>query len=293
MKRIVYLTLFCLPMILNSCGCSNEQKFVKNPVDELIKDMSSIQNFTIILHDMDVEEGTFSNKYFHTYKIIKEVPKNSTSYDDRNSSVFQLVQLSEKVKSDIIDQVVDSLKQQNNEPKSEPNFELKEETTSSMEVSEQYFRRNENNMGMEIASKSDGKVKKEVAPAGFSNYVGNTKYGHWRTGSGGTSFWEFYGKYAMMRSAFNLIAGPQIYRNHYMDYRSNYYGRGRAYYGRSTGGRYRYGTRSSYMKKSRPSFYSRRASKSSWSSSSRGSSYKSTSRTGSGSMRSGGGGFGK
>ncbi len=325
MKRIVYLMLFCLPMILNSCGCSSDKpKFTKNSVDELIKKMDKLQNFTIILHDMDVEEGTFGDKYFHVYKIIKEIPKkNTSSRDTEASDIFRFAKFQQNQKlvkdddaststastEDAADQTDDSL--QVVEPTGEPEFEMKEELTERTEVSEEYFFKNENNMGMEIASKVDGKVKKEVAPAGFSNYVGNEKYGKWQNRSDGSSFWEFYGKYAMMSSLFYMMTGPTIYRSHYMDYRRNYHGTGRAYYGRGSGGGYAYGTRSSYMQKSRPNFYSRRSSKSSWSSrSSSSSSYgsssgsssygkssssssSSTSRTGTGSMRSSGGGYGK
>ncbi len=311
MKRFTYLLLFCVPMILNSCGCSSDnqkkKKFVKNPVDELIKEMSSLENFTIILHDMDVEEGSFEDKYFHVYKIIKEVPKSKNTSYNATHAPFQLTKFQQNTQSTTNStsksksnstQEVDSLKMRPSATDS--NLELVEEITSRKQVSEDYFFRNENNMGMEIASKKDGKVSKEVAPAGFSNYVGNEKYGQWKQRSDGSSFWEFYGKYAMMTTLFSALTGPMIYRSHYMDYRSNYYGTGRPYYGRTSSGGYAYGTRSSYMRKSNPSFYNRRSSKSSWSSKSRSassysssSSSSSTSRSSSGSMRSKGGGFGK
>lgn len=127
-----------------------------------------------------------------------------------------------------------------------------QEITQWFEVDENFFLKHQNNMGMEIASKSpDGKVSKVASPPGYSNYVGNSQYGRWRTDNQGNSFWEFYGKYAMMRDMFSLATYP-VYRSYYNDYHSNYYGR-RAYYGpRSSSGTYRYGTSGNYTTSTRP-----------------------------------------
>ena len=40
-----------------------------------------------------------------------------------------------------------------------------------------------------------------------SQLVGNPNYGEWRTGSGGSSFWAWYGQYALFRG---LLGGPRI-----------------------------------------------------------------------------------
>ncbi len=40
-----------------------------------------------------------------------------------------------------------------------------------------------------------------------SQLVGNPNYGTWRTGSGGSSFWVWYGQYALLRG---LFGGPRI-----------------------------------------------------------------------------------
>jgi hypothetical protein len=134
-----------------------------------------------------------------------------------------------------------------------------EETiTPWYEVKRDFFEKHINHMGMEIASKKDGKVSKNVAPPGYSNYVGNSRYGRWRNRSDGSSFWEFYGKYAMMSSMFSMMAMP-VRRSYYDDYRSNYYGTSRTYYGPRTGsGSYMYGTGSAYTRTNNP--------RSSWSS---------------------------
>ncbi|GAF01425.1 hypothetical protein [Saccharicrinis fermentans] len=154
------------------------QSWEKSPVDDLVRDLSSENNFSIILLDMDSRSG----KYFHKYNIIVE-------------------------KADTV------LANQ----------------TDWTEVPESFFAINVDNMGMEIVSKKDGKVSKVAAPAGYSNYIGNEKYGHWRQRDG-YSFWEFYGQYAFMSSMFNLMTYPAR-RSYYNDYhRGGYYG-SRPYYG--------------------------------------------------------------
>ena len=138
-----------------------------------------------------------------------------------------------------------------------------EKITDWLQVSEDYFWKNEANMGMEVASKDrTGKISKQAAPPGYNNYVGNSQYGHWRQ-SNGSSFWEFYGRYAFMSSMFNLMSGP-IYRRDYSNYNNNYRN-SRPYYGTtSSGGKPMYGSKSDWAKKSRPNFFKRRQSGSSW-----------------------------
>lgn len=121
----------------------------------------------------------------------------------------------------------------------QPDTVLAQET-SWHDVSDVVFQQHINDMGMEIASKKDGVLKKQTAPAGYSNYVGNSRYGQW-TERNGSSFWEFYGRYAFMSSMFNMLAYP-AHRSYYNDYRNSYYGSGRSYYGPS--GQNVYGTNS-------------------------------------------------
>ncbi|MEN7550886.1 hypothetical protein AAG747_23400 [Rapidithrix thailandica] len=163
-----------------------------------------------------------------------------------------------------------------------------EETTDWYEVEEAFFNQHQNDMGMEVASKENGKVTKQTAPPGYSRYVGNEKYGQWATNSSGNSFWQFYGQYAFMSSMMGLMAGP-VYRTSYVDYRDNYRG-SRPYYGRSTSsGLPQYGSKSSVVAKQNPnsSFKNRVQSRVSRSSRS-GSRYSSGSSTRSRSFSSGG-----
>ena len=55
-----------LTFVLASCGSD----FEKSPLDNLIRDMSDVPAYSIILHDMNVE-GTVFEDYFHQYEIIK------------------------------------------------------------------------------------------------------------------------------------------------------------------------------------------------------------------------------
>lgn len=128
----------------------------------------------------------------------------------------------------------------------------KETKTDWFEVSERFFNIHANDMGMEIAAKKDGKVSKQTAPPGYSNYVGNSQYGSWKQDNSGNSFWAFYGQYAFMSNMIGLMNGP-VYRSGYNDYRTNYRGV-RPYYGSGTS---KYGTFSSASKKMNPSFHQR------------------------------------
>lgn len=129
--------------------------------------------------------------------------------------------------------------------------------TEWVNVSELFFAENIDNMGLELASKSeDGTIHKAPSPPGFNNAVGNPKYGEWRTDNGGNSFWAFYGQYAFMSAMFNM-ARP-AYRStyyDYRDYRSRPNTRGNPYYGSGTN---RYGTNSPSTRASNPSFFQRK-----------------------------------
>lgn len=138
--------------------------------------------------------------------------------------------------------------------------EVNQADTDWIEVSPKYFQANENNLGMELVSKGDdGKINKSVGPAGFNSYVGNSRYGEWRSDGSGGSMWAFYGRYMFMSQMFGLMGRPAYYR-HYNDYYSNYR-YSRPYYGTAKSGGSRYGTNSAYTKKSRPNFYTRKSRK--------------------------------
>ena len=180
-------------------GC--QKKFVKSPLDEIIKSLPTNSVFSIILHDME-ETGNFSRKYLHQYRIILSVSADS----------------------------------------------LNESITPWKRIGRQVFSQYIKDMGMEIASRDEkGTLSKSVAPPGFNNYVGNSRYGQWREHRG-SSFWEFYGRYALLSTMFGTMGMP-AHRSYYRDWRTNYSGTNKRYYG--PGGN-TYGTGSSSSHSSNP-----------------------------------------
>lgn len=125
-------------------------------------------------------------------------------------------------------------------------------TTEWLQVSDSFYRRNENFLGMTLASRTSDGDNTTPHPPGYG-YVGNSRYGQWQTNSSGMSFWAFYGQYALMRDMFGLGRGS-IYRNDYNAYQRSRT-QGRPYYGR-TGNEY--GTRGTVTQRQRPSFFQRR-----------------------------------
>ncbi len=129
------------------------------------------------------------------------------------------------------------------------------EIKSYQMVTDSYFRRYENYLGMVVATKTaDGKISTTPFPNGYQ-YVGNPRYGNWRTDSSGSSFWEFYGKYMMISQVMNW-AGHGLYRRDYNNYHSSW-GAGRPYFGPSR----QYGTNGTITRKQKPDFYARKASR--------------------------------
>ena len=129
---------------------------------------------------------------------------------------------------------------------------FQDEVTDWLQVEKKQYNTYQPYLGMVVASKGkDGKMDDSRYPPGYQ-YVGDERYGRWRTDSSGNSFWEWYGKFAMMSHVFGMFNRP-IYRNDWDTFR-DYRGSGRDYYGRGNV----YGTNGSYTKTSKPNFYQRR-----------------------------------
>ena len=169
-------------------------------------------------------------------------------------------------------------------------------------VNKKFFKDHENDLGMEIASKHNGKLSRVTQPVGFGWAIGNEKHGEWeaiqgdstktnnnrtsqrrwRTHSTSPFFWYWLG------------SRRSVFRNDYNGYKTNY-NSGKSYYGNNAStGNYSYGTRSAYQKTKRTSFFSRKAqNSSSWNSLSNKSSRSSSRYSKGSSTRSRSGGFGK
>ncbi len=123
-------------------------------------------------------------------------------------------------------------------------------TTNWVQVSDTTFDYYINDVGMALLSANDSAKNEYSAPPGYNNYVGNTRYGTWKQDSSGNSFWEFYGKYAFLRTMLGF--SRPIYRYDYYDYR-DYYRGSSSYYGtRTSSGNYRYGTQSRHAASLKP-----------------------------------------
>ncbi|WP_375560839.1 hypothetical protein ACE193_24605 [Bernardetia sp. OM2101] len=167
---------------LTSCGSS--EKVVKDPVDNYTRDLGKYKTYSVILHDMDLEENTFSSDiHKHQYKFILPA-KDTTGGKIVRDSLSSWVTVSEETFNKNLDNM-------------------------GMEL---------------LSKNEDGKVSKIPSPAGYNNYVGNKRYGSWQTNSSGNSFWAFYGQYAFMSSMFGMMNNRPIYRNSYNDYNRNYRG---------------------------------------------------------------------
>ena len=105
---------------------------------------------------------------------------------------------------------------------------------------------------MVVLSKGpDGNVDRDQHPPGYQ-YVGNDRYGQWRGDGRGGSFWEFYGRYALISHMIGGFGRP-IYRNDWNTYRGNR-GRGQPYFGSGA-----YGSNGTVTRQSNPNFFRRQA----------------------------------
>jgi hypothetical protein len=110
-----------------------------------------------------------------------------------------------------------------------------------VEAPQARFEAMKNDLGMAVEHKPLGKYDIEAErtsqPAGFA-YMATpaqqrNQYGYWEN-RGGSSFWVWYGQYALMRDLFFNHNYRPLDRGQYEDYRS-YQSRGQTYYGRDYG----------------------------------------------------------
>lgn len=252
MKKLLISAFIAILFV--SCGnSSSSYKYEETPIDKIVKKVSSLPNYTIILSDMDYQESP--EKFKHKYKIV---------FPPANNPDTLLVEESEWY-----------------------------------DVSPIYFKKHENDLGMTLVTCKNFAASKKVSPAGYSNYVGNEKYGKWESNNSGGSFWSFYGKYAFMSSMFRMMS--PVPRSYYNDYR-RYDRRGATYYGSAGNGRTRYGTNSNGNNSSsnwarKPTSFKQKVRSKVTASAARAKksriSSTSSTRRGSSSRRSYGGGFGK
>ncbi|MCP4443522.1 MAG: hypothetical protein GY810_31860 [Aureispira sp.] len=236
MKNYLFV-LLTLSIFLGSCG-SEEKPFIKFPPDDLAKDMSAVKNFSIILYDMDVTED---DKYKHQYKII-------TRTKDPEAATAEEIAAAQG-DSTVTDENTGSA----------ADLGMEEKLTEWKEVSEADFEFHSSDMGMEIYSKVDGELSKVAAPPGYSQYVGNEKYGQWKTDNSGNSTWAFFGRYMFISTMFHMMMPtPYGYYRGYGSYRGR-----TPYYGpKGAAGGHAYGTNSKHANGMNSKYASRASSNS-------------------------------
>jgi hypothetical protein len=158
--------------------------------------------------------------------------------------------------------------------------------TGFVRVSEPYYKKNENYLGMALLSKTEDGYIKTPSPPGYQ-YVGNTQYGEWKQDRSGNSMWAFYGQYMFMSHMFGMVNRP-VYRSDYGTY-TNYRNNNRPYYGSKN----QYGTNGTVTKQTNKGFYQRKMAKQRMAKQSFGQKVKSRVGRSQSPFRSRGGGFGK
>ncbi len=134
--------------------------------------------------------------------------------------------------------------------------EVKESEQRS-EVTRSKYEAESSNLGMVVEHKAAGlfdrEVEKRVEPPGYAYMCppseNRNRYGYWNR-SGGSSFWVFYGRYALMRDLFwgrSYYGRGFVTGTHYGDYRSSRR-LGRTYYGRDPSGKAQFGKNGSFTR---------------------------------------------
>ncbi len=157
--------------------------------------------------------------------------------------------------------------------------------TNFVRVSKPFYKKNENNLGMALLSKTADGYIKTPSPPGYQ-YVGNSRYGEWRTDNSGRSFWVFLGSYMFMSHM--LGSNRTVYRSDYNTY-NKYRASNRPFYGSKN----QYGTNGSATKQTNKSFFQRKMAKQKMAKQSFGQKFKQRVGRSQSPFRSRGGGFGK
>jgi len=132
---------------------------------------------------------------------------------------------------------------------------LKEENgetseTGWIKVDPSFYEQNLEFLGMAILSKPFGVFEQDrltqATPPGMA-YVGNDKYGEWKKDGQGTSFWSWYGRYALFSHLF-FFPPSYFHYGSWNGWRNNY--GHRPYFGKTQNGNQQYGTRGSFVKQS-------------------------------------------
>jgi hypothetical protein len=79
MKTLKTISAICLLLLIISCG-REQKKYIKSPLDNIITANIDVQDYSVILSDMDYKEA--NDKYYHKYKVILEKANTTESKED-------------------------------------------------------------------------------------------------------------------------------------------------------------------------------------------------------------------
>ncbi len=235
-------------------GCTSPP----DPLQRLQRQLNIYPEYSVVLSDMETS-GTFFKSYHHRYTIVRGHKADGAGNVNANSTDESVSNRDGAPESNVNENGVNENGSEGagaetpNSAGDSPGDGLvfDTETTDWIDVSRQFFDKYEPMLGMVVLSRGEqGKVDTANYPPGYQ-YVGNQRYGSWRTDSNGGSFWEFYGKYALFSHLLGSSRRP-LYRSDYDLYRNSRSAQ-RPYFGPANN----YGTRGSYTKTSNPTFYQR------------------------------------
>lgn len=194
-------------------------------LERLRSELDSYPEYSIILEDMD-SKGFFFHDYFHRYRMI--YPKKSDPASKESA----------------------------------PDFEQK--VTDWIKVDEKTYDKYQHALGMVIVAKDkDGVIEEVAQPPGYQ-YVGDSRFGQWKTDDQGNKFWEWFGKYMLFAQVIDTVGdifekshSHRISYGHWNDYR-NSISRGVPYFGqKDQSGKPQFGTSGTITEKTHPTFFQR------------------------------------
>lgn len=118
-------------------------------------------------------------------------------------------------------------------------------------VPENFYRANENFLGMAIAGKNNGNVIEAAAPLLYQ-YVGNPQYGQWRSDGRGGELWAF-NRGTPLFDELDIDVHLPVSKKHYRQYKDSLSKKMPFY-----GARNQYGTKGTFTQKTKPNFFERK-----------------------------------
>jgi len=134
---------------------------------------------------------------------------------------------------------------------------LREKVTPWYPVSKSFYEKYRPCLGMTILAKEkDGTINDTPQPPAYQ-FVGDPRFGQWKTDEKGNQVWEWLGKYYVISRIMDVLGGHTIYYGDWRDYRTSMERR-KPYFGpRDASGNSTFGTSGKWTEKKFPTFFER------------------------------------